>query len=121
MALAAGGALGAVARHTLVQWTSPTMGQGFPVGHFAVNVIGSILIGALYWALVSRADEEFLRLFLVSGVLGAFTTYSAFSLDTLALIERGHWPTALLYVTATVVSCVGGCAVGALVGRAAFS
>lgn len=113
--------MGAVARHSLVRWTAPTLGEGFPVGHFSVNVIGSALIGILYWALASRADEQFLRLFLVSGVLGAFTTYSAFSLDAVSLIERGHWPTAFLYVIATVLGCVGGCAIGMLVGRATFS
>ncbi|MFK8016615.1 MAG: fluoride efflux transporter CrcB [Gammaproteobacteria bacterium] len=121
LAVAAGGAIGAVARHSLVQLTAPTLGEGFPVGHFLVNVSGSVLIGLLYTVLAARVDTEVLRLFLLTGVLGAFTTYSAFALDTLSLLERGHLSTAFFYALGSVLACVGGCAVGVLVGRAAFS
>lgn len=121
LAVAAGGAIGAVGRHALVQVTAPTLGEGFPVGHFAVNVVGSVLIGLLYTILVTRADTQVLRLFLLTGVLGAFTTYSAFALDTFALMERGHWLIALFYSLGSVLACVGGCALGALVARVAFS
>lgn len=120
LAVAAGGALGAVMRYVLVLATARPAG-GFPFGHFAANVIGSLAIGALYVVLATRVDAATLRLFLVTGVLGAFTTYSAFSLDALTLAERGQWPLATLYVIATVAACLGGCAIGMLVGRAAIS
>lgn len=120
IAIGAGGALGAVSRHALVLWTSPTLGEGFPVGHFAVNVLGSVSIGVLYAVLARHADLQLVRLFIITGFLGAFTTYSAFSLDALSLIERGQIAVASAYVIGTVVVCIAGCAAGALVGRFAF-
>lgn len=119
MAVAGGGALGAVLRHLLAQAMARPPGA-FPAGHFTANVVGSVLIGALYVMLASRADAQLLRLFFMTGVLGAFTTYSAFSLDTMALVERGQTLVALAYVAGTVIACVGGCALGMLVGRAAI-
>jgi CrcB protein len=59
--------------------------------------------------------------FLITGVLGAFTTFSAFSLDTINLLERGQWLMASGYVVASVALCIGGCALGMLVGRALIS
>ncbi|MEO1574994.1 MAG: fluoride efflux transporter CrcB [Pseudomonadota bacterium] len=119
LAVAGGGALGAVLRHLLAQVMARPPGA-FPAGHFTANVVGSVLIGVLFVVLASRADAQFLRLFLITGVLGAFTTYSAFSLDTLALLERGQTAVAAAYVAGTVVACVGGCALGMLVGRVAI-
>lgn len=120
-AVALGGALGALARFGLVRLTTATSGAQFPLGHFLANVIGSALIGILFVVLATRADAQWLRLFLITGLLGAFTTFSAFSLDTLMLVERGQWLLASAYVLASVAVCIGGCALGMLVGRALIS
>lgn len=120
-AVAMGGALGAAARYALVRVTDSQAGSGFPVGHFVANIIGSILIGILIVMLATRADAQWLRLFLITGVLGAFTTFSAFSLDTINLLERGQWLLASGYVVASVALCIGGCALGMLVGRLTIS
>lgn len=120
-AVAMGGALGAVARFALVRATTPVTASAFPTGHFLANVLGSVLIGVLFVLLAARADGQWLRLFLITGVLGAFTTFSAFSLDTITLLERGQWLIASSYVLASVVLCIGGCALGVLVGRALIS
>jgi CrcB protein len=120
-AVAMGGALGAAARYALVRITTTQTGGGFPIGHFAANVVGSVLIGVLIVLLATRADAQWLRLFLITGVLGAFTTFSAFSLDTINLLERGQWLMASGYVVASVALCIGGCALGMLVGRALIS
>ncbi|MEM6640318.1 MAG: fluoride efflux transporter CrcB [Pseudomonadota bacterium] len=119
LAVATGGAVGAVMRFALSSMMTRTPGS-FPIAHFAANVIGSVLIGVLFVALVNRTDLMILRLFLITGVLGAFTTFSAFSLDTLQLAERGQWLPAAAYVLSTVVLCVAGCWAGMLVGRLAI-
>lgn len=119
IAVASGGALGALARYALTL-ALPRVPSGFPTAHFLANVAGSVLIGVLYASLLARGDAPTLRLFMVTGVLGAFTTYSAFSLDVVELAERGQAAMALAYVLATVVACVAGCGAGALVARLAI-
>ena len=106
--VAAGGALGAALRHLAV------MAVGAPWGVLAINVAGSFAIGALHAAAPSRT----LALFLMTGVLGGFTTFSAFSLDTLRLIEAGRALTAAVYVAGSVALSILACAGGmALVRR----
>ena len=100
--VALGGALGSVARYLAVQLVIRFQPQPFPLGTMAVNIIGSFLIGVLM-ARFAAADSESSRLFLVTGILGGFTTFSAFSWDTLALIQRGSWGQAALYVVGSVV------------------
>jgi CrcB protein len=88
-----GGALGAVARHALNHWVHQrALASTFPLGIFIVNVAGSVAIGALAGVLASgRLHLSFhARTFLVVGLLGGFTTFSSFSLDTLALVREGH-------------------------------
>ncbi|TFH73229.1 fluoride efflux transporter CrcB [Gammaproteobacteria bacterium LSUCC0112] len=112
-AIAMGGAAGALARHgaiTLVQrWNTIATGMfnGLPLGTWLVNVSGSLLIGILYVLLVERLPVNAdLRALLMVGFLGAFTTFSTFSLDTLLLIERGLMIQALLYTLSSVVFCL---------------
>lgn len=108
--VAAGGAFGAVARYLVVtgvgRWLGP---HDFPWGTLAVNVVGSVLMGVLIelMALVWSPSQE-MRAFLVIGVLGAFTTFSTFSLDVVSLAERGQALYLAVYVAGSVILCVGG-------------
>ncbi len=109
LAVAAGGAAGAVARYLAMSGIGHWFGMGFPYGTLAVNVAGSIVLGALVeiMALVWSVGLE-MRAFLVVGVLGSFTTFSTFSLDVVVLIQRGEVATAGLYMVASVVLAVAG-------------
>ena len=109
LAVAAGGALGALARYLMVGRFELWLGAGFPFGTLTANVLGSFLMGALIevLALLWSPSEE-LRALLAVGVLGSFTTFSSFSLETLFLVEAGAPGQAALYVLATVsLSLIG--------------
>jgi CrcB protein len=99
--VAAGGALGASARYMVVVAARRVMGIEFPWGTIAVNVVGSFLIGVLIVVLAEKGGMRFAP-FLVVGVLGGFTTFSAFSLDVAVLFERGELFAAALYVAGSV-------------------
>lgn len=101
--IAAGGAIGALARHILAGQIGQWLGHGFPWGILIVNVLGSFILGLLVetFALVWSPGQE-MRAFLVVGVLGAFTTFSAFSMDVMALYGRGEILHAALYIGASV-------------------
>lgn len=107
-AVAFGGALGAVGRHYVVAQVAQWAGHGFPFGVLAVNVLGSFAMGVLVelGALVWSPSPE-LRAFLAVGVLGAFTTFSTFSMDTVLLYERGDLLQCAAYIVASVVLSVG--------------
>lgn len=115
VAVAAGGALGAVGRYLVM----PGVGHGFPYGTLAVNLIGSFALGALIEisALAWSPSEE-MRAFLAAGVLGAFTTFSTFSMDTVVLWERGEFVGAGIYVVCSVALGVCGLIAGMSVFRA---
>lgn len=104
--IAAGGAVGALARFGVVY----AIGRGgvpFPWGTLTVNVAGSLAVGLLVGALGRRAGfAEIAQPFLVVGLLGAFTTFSAFSMETVLLLEDAKWAAALAYVLLSVVLCV---------------
>jgi len=104
LAIAAGGALGAVLRHYVGSLMLSLTGMTFPWGTLSVNVIGSFLMGALitYFANVWNPSSE-IRGFLTVGLLGAFTTFSTFSLDAVTLYERGATLAAMGYILASVV------------------
>lgn len=112
--VAAGGAIGAASRHLVNLGALRLFGPGFPVGTLAVNVIGCLLMGMLAGALAGRADGagQGLRFFLATGVLGGFTTFSAFSLDAVLLWERGQAAAALGYVLASVFVSIAALIVG---------
>ncbi len=117
LAVAAGGAIGATGRYFVAGWAERALtvwlGGGFPYGTLAVNVIGSFVLGVLVeaFALALTISPE-IRALLVVGVLGGFTTFSAFSFDTILLLERGDFSRAVLNVALAVVLCVGGLFVG---------
>jgi len=115
--VALGGALGAVCRYLAGLGALRLIGGGFPWGTFAVNVLGSAAIGLVYVVLTTRGLDRLTPL-LVTGFLGGFTTYSAFSLDAFALAGEGRWLAAGAYVLGTLALCLAGVAAGAALGRA---
>ena len=108
--VALGGALGSVLRFATVSLV------GGPVATFAVNVLGSLLIGVLYVTLSARMSP-----LLITGVLGGFTTFSAFSLDALKLYETGQPGPAALYVAGSVLLSLAAVALGAALTRGALA
>ncbi len=104
--VALGGAIGSVLRWLVHTWAFRLWPHAtFPWGTFAVNVVGCFVIGAvLTLALDHRVVPTDLRLFLATGVLGGFTTFSSFAWESAELAREGQWPIALLYVTGSVVS-----------------
>lgn len=116
--VAAGGALGSVLRYLVATTAVVWLGPGFPWGTLAVNIAGSFLIGLVQAVAVHRLvlGEE-TRLFLTTGVMGGFTTYSAFSYETVGLMARGAWGSAGLNVGLTTAACLAACSLGILTGR----
>lgn len=107
LALGAAGALGAMARYSLTVWFAQQLGRGFPWGTLLVNVMGSALMGFLAVFLLSRLHWPVeWRTVVLTGFLGAFTTFSAFSVDALDLIEKGAWLKAGAYIVASVALCL---------------
>lgn len=102
--IALGGALGSVARYAAVGYLTPMLNYRFPFGTFVVNMLGSFLIGVAYVMLVEKAalSSEW-RLFFITGILGGFTTFSAFSLEILQMWQEGHVLQSMLYATSSVV------------------
>ena len=102
--VAAGGAVGSVLRYLVGLWTLRSFGPSFPWGTLTVNITGSFLIGVFAEVIARKfgASAE-MRVFLITGVLGGYTTFSAFSLDAITLVERGEPVTALIYVASSVV------------------
>ena len=108
-AVACGGALGAMGRHLISSQIMRWAGDGFPWGTLTVNVVGSFILGLVVEYLAQRwsATQE-IRSFLVVGVMGGFTTFSAFSSDAVLLLERGSLGPAFAYVAGSVLLSIGG-------------
>ena len=104
IAIALGGATGALLRHFVASSIVRAFGMGFPYGTFTVNMAGSLIMGILVtgFALKFEASQE-LRGFLTVGLLGSFTTFSTFSLETALMIERGDWQGAGLYTFGSLI------------------
>jgi CrcB protein len=116
--VALGGALGSVLRYLATGGAGALLGYDFPYGTLIVNLSGSFLIGLVQsLAFDVLLVPEPARLFLSVGVLGGFTTYSAFSYDTVRLAEDGAWHAAGINVAATTVLCILLCALGMAAGR----
>lgn len=108
-----GGAAGAAARYLTGKATLVAFGPGYPWGTLAVNLIGGFLMGLLAGSLArfGQGGEQW-RILLGVGVLGGFTTFSAFSLDAMVMIERGDWMPALGYVLVSVIGSIAALALG---------
>lgn len=117
--VALGGALGSMARYGVGVALAAALGTTFPWGTLLVNVVGSFLIAvvAVLSTEAARLSEP-MRLLLSTGVMGGFTTYSSFSLETLRLFEAGELLRAGLYVAGTTLLCMLACAAGLFAGRA---
>ena len=112
-----GGALGAVLRFYLATSLGRGSLGGFPLGIFSVNVLGCALMGVVY-VLIERLElREELRFFLTVGLLGAFTTFSTFSLEVYELLVEGRFTVALAYMAATLSGCLLALAVGITAAR----
>ena len=98
-----GGALGSGARHLTGRFMLHALGPGFPYGTLTVNWVGGLLMGLLAGIMARPGGTEGWRLFIGVGVLGGFTTFSSFSLDTITLIERGQVTVALGYIALSLL------------------
>lgn len=116
LAVASGAVLGALSRWAVGMWLNPVW-SGFPLGTLAVNMMGGLAAGALM-VYLSREPSDALRLLLVTGVLGALTTFSTFSVESLTLIERGRMGLALAHTLAHVLGALACAAAGARLMRA---
>jgi CrcB protein len=113
IAVAAGGAVGAAGRYLSMSAVGALIGGGFPWGTLFVNIVGSFAMGVLIelMSLVWSPNVE-TRGFLLIGLLGAFTTFSTFSLDVVVLAERGNWSGVAGYIAASMTLCIAGLLLG---------
>lgn len=118
MAIAAGGALGALFRYWMSVGLHRLVGLGFPYGTLTVNVLGSLCVGFLSVLLVERiAAAPEVRAMLIIGIMGAFTTFSTFSLETINLLEQGLVWKAGLNVVLNLSLCLAATLLGLILGR----
>lgn len=115
-----GGGLGAAIRHGVNLAAARLVGNAFPYGTLFINVAGSFAMGLIaeYFALKGGLPQRWL-LFLTTGILGGFTTFSTFSLEAALLYERGQWTNAAIYIAASVVLGIGALFAGIAIVRAA--
>lgn len=118
LSIATGGAIGAVGRYLTMASIGHWFGHGFPYGTLVVNIIGSFAFGALIEVLaLTWSPSAEVRAFFVVGLLGAFTTFSTFSLDVVTLIERGEFLPAASYIIASMVLTVAALFFGMIIFR----
>jgi CrcB protein len=116
LAIAAGGAVGSVLRFWMSTWVHSFAGRSFPYGTLTVNVLGCLATVSVLF--VDRlSDNAVLRAGILIGVLGGFTTFSSFSIETFNLIEQGAWFKAAANMAGSLLLCVGATWVGVILGR----
>ncbi|WP_417259836.1 fluoride efflux transporter CrcB [Celeribacter sp.] len=118
--VAIGGAIGASARYLTGLGMVRLLGKGFPWGTITVNFLGSFLMGVIVVVLAHENGNKFAPL-IMTGILGGFTTYSAFSLDAITIFERGEIGLAAAYVIGTLVLALGGIALGLYAARSFYA
>ncbi|GJE54278.1 MULTISPECIES: fluoride efflux transporter CrcB [Methylobacterium] len=111
-----GAGIGGVLRHG-VNLAAIRLGSGFPWGTMTINVAGSILMGVVTGWFALRGGSMQARLFIATGILGGFTTFSTFSLEAFMLFERGETGGAIAYILTSVIAGIGGLAFGLLLMR----
>lgn len=118
LAVAIGGAVGAMGRYWVVALATQWFGRGFPYGTLLVNVAGSLLIGVLYSLIVQHLKlEPHWQAILMTGFTGAFTTFSTFALESLNLFQSGRFTAAVLYILLSVICCLAAVAAGMWLGK----
>lgn len=118
LAIAAGGAVGSLLRFLMSNWVHLVAGRSFPYGTLVVNVLGCLIMGFLFVLFIDRlTDNPVLRTGILIGVLGGFTTFSSFSIETFNLIEQGSWAKAVVNMSASLMLCVGATWIGVVLGR----
>ncbi len=121
VAIALGGATGALARYFVAQQMTQWLGAGFPWGTFTVNLVGSFVLGLLAETFALAADASpALRGFLIVGLLGSFTTFSTFSLDVALLFQRDRIDLAAFYIAGSVILAIAGLYAGLKLARLAL-
>jgi CrcB protein len=111
--ISVGAGVGAALRFSLSSWVTNILGESFPYGTLFINISGSIAIGALFIIMAGKPlFNEIWKPLLFIGVLGGFTTFSAFAMETLRLIENGNLALAMANVLGNVFLCVSGCWLG---------
>jgi CrcB protein len=118
ISIAIGGAAGSLCRYGMSNGIYLLLGRNFPYGTLAVNILGSMIMGIAYVLMIERFDvtPEW-RAGIIIGLLGAFTTFSTFSIETLNLIEAGENLKAVFNIFLSVTLCVSGCWLGMILGR----
>ena len=118
LAVAVGGAVGSVLRFGLSNWVHSFVSRGFPYGTLVVNVLGCLAMGLLFvWFFERMADAAIWRVGVLIGVLGGFTTFSAFSIETITLLNDGFYARAVSNVVASVALCLAATWIGVWWGR----
>jgi len=118
LAIGIGGAIGSLLRFWMSTWVHSFVGRGFPYGTLTVNVLGCLVMGVLFVLFTERfSDSTVLRAGILIGVIGGFTTFSSFSIETFNLIEQGAHLKALANAAGSLVLCIGATWVGVIIGR----
>ncbi len=111
-----GGALGTGARYLVGTWAAKALGTGFPYGTLIVNVVGSFFISVVMFLSIDAGVIPLpVRMFLTTGIMGGFTTYSSFNYETLKLLQSGAWGIAAANIAVTLLGCTGAGLLGLLI------
>lgn len=122
LAIGVGGGIGAIARFSVVSWMNRLTESLFPWGTFTVNVVGSFIMGLafVFFAIKYPDATGSMRSFVLVGLLGAFTTFSSFALESLTLLQQNQPTAALLYMFGSVVVCLIVVSLGYSIGKLIF-